>query len=135
MPVMRILRTILLWLGLLSLLLSVVLALVMFESNQVSGGISWQCQVQSAEFQECTVMTGSSTLVELDLAGVSLPMVSALVGIGVLLGAIALGQTVAVPAAPVPPQPVAAAQHAPYPGPQQQRAPQPPPGHHPRQRG
>ncbi|MFE3456893.1 hypothetical protein ACFXKD_05050 [Nocardiopsis aegyptia] len=134
---MRILRTILLWLGLLSLLVSVVLALAMVESNQISGGLSWQCQVQSAEFQECTVMTGSSTLAELDLAGVSLPMVSALVGIGFLLGAIALGQTTAAPAAqaPVPAQPVAAGQHAPYPGPQQQRAPQPPPGHHPQHRG
>ncbi|WP_147453913.1 hypothetical protein [Nocardiopsis sp. Huas11] len=128
---MRTLRTILLWLGLLSLVVSVVLALALVEANAISGGVSWRCEVQSPESQECTVTTGSSILADLDLWGVTLPVVSALVGIGFLLGAIALGQTTAAPspivAAPPPP--------APYPGPQQQRAPQPPPGHHPQHRG
>jgi hypothetical protein len=128
---MRTLRTILLWAGLVFLLASVALALVWIEETSVQGGVSWLCEAGAASgTTECTVMTGSSELARLDLFGVTLPVVLALVGIGFLLAAIALGQS---PVEPQGPQPMAPT--APYAyGQPQHRAPQPPTGPRPRQR-
>lgn len=122
---MRILRTILIWLGFFCLLLSAVLVLVLADAATIFGGISWQCPAPTTDgTMECTVMTGSNTLASLGLYSVSFPVVSALVGIGLLVGANTLGQSLTAqqaqtaPAAQPPaPQPYAQPRHqAPQPG-------------------
>lgn len=133
LPAMRTLRTILLWLGLLLLLTSVVLALALIESSTVFGNVSWRCEgPETGGGVECTVNPSSDALATVFLPGVTLPLVCALVGIGFLLGAIALGQTATAPRTPTRP---AAQTPVPQPhGQPRQVAPQAPPGH-PQHRG
>lgn len=124
---MRTLRTILIWLGFTFLVVSIGLALALADASTIFGGISWRCPAPTTDGTvECTVITGSSTLASLGLYSVSFPVVSALVGIGLLVGANTLGQSLAAQQVPVAP---AAQAPAPQPYAQpQHRTPQPPPG-------